>query len=82
MFGGHTDFNHLQILTGKEHAVTNFRWLDDTISSFKPERWTLVLINQIHPAFVAIDQLEADGVEMHHIRHRPAAGDADVAGDD
>ena len=82
MFCGHANLNHLQIFTGKEHAMTNFRRLDHAISSFKAKRWTLVLIDQIHPALVTIDQLKPDRVEMHHIRHRSAAGNADVTGDD
>ena len=42
----------------------------------------LILIDHIDPALDAEDQLKPDLVEMHHVRHRAAVRNADMAGDD
>ena len=82
MLGRNTDFQNLDIVRGKQNPVADFRRLDHAISRMKPELRPLVLIDEVHPSGEAEDQLEADRVVMHHVGHRPAVGNADMAGDD
>ena len=49
---------------------------------FEAEGRTLVLVHQVHPAPVAVDELEGGDVVVHVVGHRPCFRDADVRGDD
>ena len=62
--------------------MPNFRGLDQTVSSFKSKGWTLVLVNKVDPASIAIDQLKSDSVIMDHVGDRSAFGNTNVTGDD
>ena len=80
--GRTADLDHLEPGRGFEHAVADLRRLQHAIAGVEQERLALVLVDQPRPAGLAIDHLEADAVEMHVVRHRPAVGDADVRGDE
>ncbi len=56
-------------------------WMKQSPAMQPPLR-ALILVDHVDPALDAEDQLEADLVEMHHVGHRAAVGDADMAGDD
>ena len=74
------DFDHLDPVAGFQHAVADFGGLDETVARRQADRAALIFINHINPALDAEDQLETDLVEMHHVGHRAAVGNADMAG--
>ena len=82
VFRGNGDFHDFNIVRGVQDTVPNFRGLDQTVSSFKSKGWTLVLVNKVDPASIAIDQLKSDSVIMDHVGDRSAFGNTNVTGDD
>lgn len=77
-----TNLNDLQIVARLQHTVADLGWLDDTVTRGQNERIPLVLVHEPHPSMAAEDQLEADGVVVHFVRHRTSVGNADVRGYD
>ena len=82
MLGRDAYFQNLDIVRGKKHPVAYFRRLDHAVAGMKPEFRTLILIDEVHPPGETEDQLKPHRMVMHHVGHRPAVGNADMAGDD
>jgi hypothetical protein len=82
VLGRYADLDHLKILGRLEHPVPNLRRLNDAIARFQIERRSLILVHQLDPAVIAIDQLKAHRVIVDHIRHGSRVGNADVRRDD
>ena len=82
VLGRHANFHHFDIFRCKQYPMADFRWLDHTVTSMQPEFRALILIDKINPASDTENQLKSDRVIMHHIRHGPTIGNADMAGND
>ena len=80
--GRAADLDHLESHGGLQHPVADLRWLHHTVAGFEPERWALVLVDEVDPAVGAEDHLEPDAMEMHHVGDRSAARNADVRRDE
>ena len=81
VLGGHAQLDHLAVVRRLQHPVTDLRRLDDTVARLEAEGGPLVLVDQVEPAAVAVNELKGDGVEVHHVRHRASLANADVRGD-
>ena len=81
VFGGYTQLDHLRPIRGLQHPMADPRGLDHAVSRFQAKRGSLILVDQVEPATVAVDELKGDGVVVHHVRHRPAVRNADVGSD-
>ena len=79
MVGGDADFDHLDPVAGFQHAVADCRGLDEAIARVQPADAALVFIEHVNPASDAENQLKADLMVMHQIRHF-AIGHANMAG--
>ncbi len=82
MLSWNTDLDHLDIVGGKQHTMPDFGWLNHAITRMQAKFRPLILIDEVHPARDAENQLKPDRVIMNHVRHRSAIRDADVAGND
>lgn len=58
-----------------QHPMVYARWLQDGVSLLEPERWSLSLIDDLHPSVMAVDELKVDlvvVVVVDPILHRTA----------
>ena len=62
--------------------MPDFGWLNHAITRMQAKLRPLILIDEVHPAGDAENQLKPDRVIMNYVRHRSAIRDADVAGND
>ena len=76
--GGRSDLHHFEAVRAFEHAMPDFRGLEDEIAGIQNEWCALTLIDHADPPASDVKRLSSDPMEMHPVDDRASFGNGDV----